>query len=38
MDDVTSLKGAKLKIGDKSFSSKPSPSPFVFGINSPSPH
>jgi hypothetical protein len=36
-EDVTSLKGAKLKIGDKSFSSKPSPNPFVFGINSPSP-
>ena len=36
-DDVTSVKGAKLKIGDKSFSSKPSCNPFVHGINSPAP-
>ena len=36
-EDVTSLKGAKLKIGDKSFSSKPSPNPFVHGLNSPAP-
>ena len=37
-EDVTSLKGATLKIGDKSFPSKPSPNPFVHGINSPAPH
>ena len=36
-DDVTSYKGAKLKIGDKSFGTKPSPNPFVGGNNSPSP-
>lgn len=36
-DDVTSYKGGKLKIGDKSFGTKPSPNPFVGGNNSPSP-
>ncbi len=36
-EDVTNVKGSKLKIGDKSFDNKPTANPFVGGNNSPSP-